>query len=340
LGGIPYYLPKGKIKLDCTWNTANSEWSVQISPWIEPDSKRLLLSRKVNILFDDDILITTDSNGLLQTVNGTTTDETVNSIGSLVAAAGSALTFGAGVAAEAVHTEAVGLPAVQPPEYLYSFHDLIDPELSEYVTSPKEFYLKVPASTLPGVSSTGTTDQVLMSGPLSATDHRLVSPLATGTETKTITTTGTPEVFRTLFSISVKPMDSGVGISGDACLSGANQGIIVRVPARYEVTVEATPDGGETITQKQIILLPDPDHDYVLPISRVPLVATSTQVTLSGGMVQSLHVTAPSLAAGIVGIPKTILGMLAPIPGNVSQTQDTIYKTQTDEITLKKAESP
>jgi hypothetical protein len=59
-------------------------------------------------------------------------------------------------------------------------------------------------------------------------------------------------------------------------------------------------------------------------------VKNSTQVTLANGSVQTLHITRPSVVAGVVGIPKTLLGALAPVPLQVIQTQDAYYKTKDD----------
>jgi hypothetical protein len=50
-------------------------------------------------------------------------------------------------------------------------------------------------------------------------------------------------------------------------------------------------------------------------------VSDETNVTLKDGMIQSIQQSRPSMVAGVVGIPKTILGALVPIPLQIRQSQ-------------------
>jgi len=95
LDGIPYYLPKSYIHVDIIWNDSDQNWAVTLTPVIIPDEKaRFILRPNSNALFDDNITLTVDSNGLLQTVNTTITDKTVASLADLVKAAGNVFTLG------------------------------------------------------------------------------------------------------------------------------------------------------------------------------------------------------------------------------------------------------
>jgi hypothetical protein len=99
LSGMRYYLPKGKVSVAGTWNNNSKTWDMKIAPVIEPDTANCyVLRRHRNALFDDDVTITVDTaTGFLTAVNAITTDQTVNAVGSLISAAASALTFGAGL---------------------------------------------------------------------------------------------------------------------------------------------------------------------------------------------------------------------------------------------------
>jgi hypothetical protein len=282
--GQPYYLPKGRIQVDCTWAKDTHEWVVRISPVIEPEKDaRFILKRKTNCLFDDDITIGVDSNGLLQTVNATSEDKTVSSIADLIAAAGSALSFAAGIAPTGVKLNAIATN-------VYSFHMSIDPDKELSKDSP---ILTVPETGLPGMAPN--------------------TPL------------------NMQFNIAVTRVDQP-DQAKQKKPKRILEGIVVRTPVRYEVTVSATPlfqiKGQGPATS--IVLLPDREHNYILPLSRHAFVKNSTQVTLANGSVQTLHITRPSVVAGVVGIPKTLLGALAPVPLQVIQTQDAYYKTKDD----------
>jgi hypothetical protein len=154
-----------------------------------------------------------------------------------------------------------------------------------------------------------------------------------------------PPIIQTKFEIKIKCVDmqhTNSPTPAQAALERAIQGmdgcipgIVVRTPVRYQVTIKRA--AGYTVDDNEMaaetsLLLPDDEHDYILPIDRIPLVANSTQVTLAAGTIQNLHLTRPSIVAGIVGIPKTIVGALVPIPINVSQTQDNYYKTRDDAV--------
>jgi hypothetical protein len=85
----------------------------------------------------------------------------------------------------------------------------------------------------------------------------------------------------------------------------------VRAPAPYHITIKDVKSG---LVGEQLIFLPDSRRDYFLPLDRSPFVKNDTQITLVDGIVQKVAVTRPSIILGIVGVPKTILEALVPLP--------------------------
>jgi len=85
-------------------------------------------------------------------------------------------------------------------------------------------------------------------------------------------------------------------------------------------------------------MLPDVNNkqNYILPINRRYLVQDKTNVTLKDGMIQSIQQVRPSMVAGIVGIPKSILSALVPIPLQIRQSQTNNLQAIDSSIKLKK----
>jgi hypothetical protein len=127
------------------------------------------------------------------------------------------------------------------------------------------------------------------------------------------------------YVIALKPVnDAPSQVGGNSSAKTNFSGIVVRTPISYSVTVTGTfykEDGYPQRQQPtiQIVFLPDDDHDYFLPLTRIPLVTTSTKVTLANGMVQSLQRSRPSLVSAIAGVPKNILSALIPLPLAIHQ---------------------
>jgi hypothetical protein len=99
-------------------------------------------------------------------------------------------------------------------------------------------------------------------------------------------------------------------------------------------------DGGPS-SNAQVLLLPDTKYRYYLQISRRPFVKDTTKITLSNGVVQSVQRVRPSLVQGIIGVPKTIVGAVAPIPLQIRQSQmnnaQAVDNTLKAEADIKKA---
>ena len=97
MAGIVYWLPKGSIFIDGTWDDKAPEPTLNVVPLIEADtSSRWRIKRKTNHLFEDTVVLGTDPRtGLLNTVNGTSEDKTAEIASTALAAAANAVAFGA-----------------------------------------------------------------------------------------------------------------------------------------------------------------------------------------------------------------------------------------------------
>jgi len=273
---------------------------------IEADSAaRYVAKRKLHILFDDDITITTDpATGLLSAVNGTSTDQTASIAGAIASSVGGALTFGAELG----------------PVGSYGVGESVD---FEAVTN-KAFFssFQVTLTTSPGVSHLAAY---------------VVSPDLT-------------DKLYAWFDVELIP-ELTPAESNDFEAKAApkcSNGIVVRLPVPYKVKITARvfrSNGANNMFQvpEQIVFLPSEKQDYYLPLTRSPFVANSTKVTLVNGMVQTLQQTRPSLVLGIVGVPKTILNALVPIPLQVRQTQqqnaDAVDKRMISQADIRKQSS-
>jgi hypothetical protein len=255
---IVYYLPTGVIKVDGVFDK-DKGWIVTVTPDIYADSSQryeLSLNQRYPF-FDHTSILTTDEKGLLKTVNGTSTDRTVDAIGSLITAGGQALQFAASLATRALDS---GTP---PP-----FHITLNP------FDPNK-------------------QEVRASG----------------------------------FVISVtQPADMTQAKSQDEVSSREDSypGIMTRLLAVF--TVKVKPASGEAC--QTTVSLPDRRQRYLLSVPRGPLVTSETTVDFVNGMMVTRNMKRPSLAYGIIGIPKTILSALVPIPGNVQTAENTRIQNQ------------
>jgi hypothetical protein len=119
---VAYYLPTGLIKVDGTWDDKKG-WTVVVSTDVHADStQRYMLSLNAKYPFyDHNAVLTVNEKGLLKTVTGSAADHTIDSVASLVAAAGSALSFAASLGMP-VAAEARALEEDHSP-----FHVTLDP---------------------------------------------------------------------------------------------------------------------------------------------------------------------------------------------------------------------
>ena len=299
LDGVPYFLPKSKIHIDITWSKDENNWIVSVKPVIQPDDKspRFILRTDSSALYDDDITIAVDPNGLLQTVNISTTDKTVSSIAGLAAVAGNAFTFGVGLAPAGLKEgkKRIKKEGKEAPPLPSSFHGDFDPDEINPII-PK---LQPPAIDVSAVF------------------------------TLKFTSLGTTPTQRTDISTDAYPLRGLVEASSEKNIS--IHGIVLRTPVPYKIDITVN----NTVTQSAVLMLPDVNQNYVLPINRRCLVQDKTNITLKDGMIQSIQQVRPSMVAGVVGIPKTILEALAPIPLQIRQSQTSNLQAIDSSLKLK-----
>lgn len=112
--GVYYYLPRGTVKVVGTWDSNSGLWDLTATPLMggDQDAGRFYTERNSDFCFDDDLTIAIDpATGLLTTANGTTTDQSINGIATLGAAAVSAYSLPASFAGSAAKSAAATPPA-------------------------------------------------------------------------------------------------------------------------------------------------------------------------------------------------------------------------------------
>jgi hypothetical protein len=147
---VVYYLPRGVIKVDGSWEDKKG-WTVIISTDIHADrSQRYILTLKTNYpFFDHNGTFVVNEKGLLKTVTGAATDHTVDSAVSLIAAAGSALSFGAALGMPIAAERALGVDYTP-------FHVTLDPFSGKTSANVANFTISVDeAMTVPKADNGG-----------------------------------------------------------------------------------------------------------------------------------------------------------------------------------------
>jgi hypothetical protein len=303
--GVAYWLPKAAIMIDGKWDKDNSDWTITVTPYIDADTTRhYRLTRKVNHLFEDNVTLEVDATtGLLQTVNATSEDKTAAIVAEGLAIAAKAMSFGAAGAGVAVTTRGYTKERTPAPApcgdtvpFEGSFRYIIrssDLPSDERYTFTRTLVLSPPPTPSPTPTPTPT------SAPLG-------SAIGVTADSKSITKT---------YCIVVKREDKHDKDEIAKSIPNPTDGIVVRAPAPYRITM--TQLDMKTNTERvaeQLIFLPDTQRDYLLPLDRSPFVKNDTQITLVKGVVQKVTVSRPSIILGILGVPKTILDALVPLP--------------------------
>jgi hypothetical protein len=282
---------------------------VTVASIIEPDvTSRYVLRRNSNPFFDDDVTITVDpATGFLQTVNATTTDQTVNAIGSLISAAASAMTFGAGLAPIPEYTikEAnTEYESITNNALFSSFQAIMDPNDSrnasgrcDVISGDGSFYARFTLSCTPPA----------------------IAPIA-----------------------DYQAPKEGLGLTN---YDGIVTRRLIPYAVNVEAVVYSK-DGAHRAKASfadQIVMLPDANRVYYVEVSRTPLVSNNTKITLSNGTIASQQRVRPSIVMGIVGVPQSLLKALAPIPLQIRTDQYNLISTQDKtlaaEADIKKLES-
>jgi hypothetical protein len=292
--GLAYWLPKGAIVIEGKWDKENTDWTITVTPVIEADtsSPHWRLRRNVNYLFEDNVSLEVDAKtGLLKTVAGTSEDKTAAIVAEGLAVAAKAMTFGAaGGGPGAMFRSTKGAPTWTP--------------CGEPVPLVGSFRYRI--DNLPGDEGQETCETLAVQSPTStstSTSAASVSPTPSPTPTATTITR--------LYNILVR-RESKRDLRPTKQLDKVTEGIVVRAPAPYHVTM--TVNNKPNLIGEQLVFLPDIQRDYYLPLDRSPFVKNDTQITLVDGVVQKYTVARPSIILGIVGVPKTILEALIPLP--------------------------
>jgi hypothetical protein len=323
IDSLPYYLPKGRIEAAGAWSKDANAFVVTATTVIEAEAgPPHWVKRNVNPFFDDTIALTVNGKGLLQTANATSQDQTTAAVAGLVAAAGNALSFGAGVgpipkdlACGGPQADAI-LPTV--------FQCSLDPE--QGILSSDPMWLEVPTA------AGATRKAVQFSVEATRIGHAAAMPEARSK-------TGRP-----LNGVIVRlnmPYEVIISQVASATRPGTKD---PKDPNPLKdcwtlQTAEKAP-----APKRVVVLIPDKAHSYVLPLARTATVSRETNVGLVDGTVQTLTMKRESVVLGIVRIPQTILAALVPIPLNIRQTVannyqavDNTLKAQAD---IKKLQNP
>ena len=282
IDGLAYWLPKGSIIIDGTWDKDAKDCSIKVGTLIEADTcSRWRLTRKVNHLFEDTVLLDVDpATGLLKTVNGTSEDKSAEIVATALQAAAKAMTFGAGAP---VSTSALREEGPTP--------------CGEPIKLTAPFHFKIPVADVI-LAKNNYCKRFEITGPAPAPSPAPAPPAPI--------VAFTVRVSRVDKATSSKGTHIGEKIDNKVIVDG----IVVRAPAPYQITIEKN---DPNLVGEQILFLPDPERIYYLPLDRTPFVKNETKIGLVNGVVQNVSVTRPSIILGIVGVPKTILEALVPL---------------------------
>ena len=287
--GVAYWLPKGSILIEGTWDKDAAEPVLKVSGLVEADtSSRWRLTRTINHLFADTAVLEVDATtGLLKTVNGTSEDKTAEIAAAAVAAVANAMTLGTGGVAASTTSALMPTSKSSCPD----------------VPLQTPFRFRIAATDMR--SDSNFCQRLHVKGVKPKPGETPVPVECKPVETPAPELTFTLEVQR-----KYSPVPDGNGTLPRRA-DGSVDGIVVRAPAPYQVTLKNESTG---LKGEQTVFLPDPDRAYWLPLDRTPFVKNETKIALINGVVQSVTTTRPSIILGIVGIPKTILSALVPLP--------------------------
>jgi hypothetical protein len=103
-------------------------------------------------------------------------------------------------------------------------------------------------------------------------------------------------------------------------------GVVFRPVKPWRVILDGTDDSVAALRESKLIHLPDKTHPLVFDYTRVPFVKKVTNVTFVDGMMRDYSHKLPSPVLGFLGIPKAVLGAIAPLPLQLKQTQITTLR--------------
>jgi hypothetical protein len=308
--GLSYFLPKGSVVVGLSWNAELRSWNVIPTVIIEADpSERFNLDWSNSILSDKDTTISVDpATGLLQTLDASTPGQSVNTVGAIVGAEPNVLRLG----------------SISAPVSSYSGQGFTAEDYLAYAQK--------------GPTGAQNTASFPTSAQMVLTDAGTTS----GTELLTVPDGSGGHWYGAIRARLTKRYDLGADFPRNRKWSldekGRGGGFVVRLPIPYELSVEETisadPQFRDAARQygcaiaPRMVMLPDSQHDFLYRMIGRPLVADATRVALTNGMIQSLEQVRPSMLAALIALPKYIVLNVAPIPVEVTQSQQTISNAQ------------
>jgi hypothetical protein len=312
LTAIRYYLPAGKVQVTAKWDSLIPGWDPLIKASAQADPQFCYsIDRDSNSSYDDDVSVSVDpTTGLLASVTATSTDQTVNALGTILSTAESFASYGSSPqpAPAAKSRDNSEYLEVIREAFTSQFNVTVTPAIPHavaYVVSPAPDLTRPTAPSPPAAE--GKT-----AGP--APEAKAPSP---------------PKLLYAKFEVTLEPVSTENSAAPAAAADNSTiGGIVIRIPVPYILKIAVSyyrqDDPNPRILKSETtVILPDQYHNYFLPLDRIPLVTSSTKVVLVNGMVQSLQRSRPSTLAAFIGVPKTLLGDLIPMPIAVHQSQTT-----------------
>jgi hypothetical protein len=106
------------------------------------------------------------------------------------------------------------------------------------------------------------------------------------------------------------------GVQSSPIHTEYHDGVAFRIPMPYPISIQSEPDKVQSmsISASRTLILPDPSHDYFLDYSRMPFVQKKTNIAFTNGMLTEYSQEVPSPIAGFLGIPKSIIQAVVPLP--------------------------
>jgi hypothetical protein len=311
---LRYYLPVGKIEVDCAWSKDTNAFAFTISPLIQPENDvPHWVRRKSNPFFDDTITITVNSKGLLQTANAVSQDQTTAIAAALISAAGSALTFGAGLNPSLAAEKKAKPPS--PPNA-----DDILPSAFQVLLKPRDSTTLSPWLEIPNGDG---KRRIAVLYQIHVTSYANTSRMSPRRSRADAPYDGIIVRLNNPYKVTVKQIAMArrpLAKKDDTEKKDSTSASPSPSPSPPTEPDEWKSFGIQGPGKETVVLVPDAEHSYVLPLARTPTVKNETDVALVDGTVQTLAMTRPSIGLGIASVPKTILDALAPIPLSIRQS--------------------
>ena len=116
--------------------------------------------------------------------------------------------------------------------------------------------------------------------------------------------------------------------TSDFALPTKHDGILYRRMIPYRIVIEGDLGAGFRINANQYVLLPDKRTLFSVDFNRMPFVQKVTTVTFTNGVPIAYSESVPSPVLGLMGIPKSIIQALLPIPAGASTATGVASKSQ------------